>query len=110
MAAKPPSGYFTVLEAALRDPDFAAKFVRDLYFQSEDVAQFGMMAVREPEAAVDVVKQKVRRKKSKYSRALSKELKAINKSARTRSGKLRKGMTQKKILQKAHRAVKRRLK
>lgn len=94
----------------MKDPDFARKFVRDLYFEAEDVAQFGMMAVREPEAAVDMVKQKVKRKKSKYSRALSKELKAINKTARTKSGKLRKGMTQAKILKKAHKAVKRRLK
>ena len=108
--ARAPPNYFTVLEAALKDPDFASKFVRDLYFSGEDLAQFGMMAVREPEQAVQAVKQKVRRKKSKYSRALSQELKAINKSARTKSGKLRKGMTQKKILQKAHRAVKRRLK
>ena len=94
----------------MKDPDFARKFVRDLYFSGEDVAQFGMMAVREPQQAVESVKKKVRRKKSAYSRALSKELKAINKSARTKSGKLRKGMTQKKILQKAHKAVKRRLK
>lgn len=109
MARAPPS-YFTVLEAAMKDPDFAAKFVRDLYFSAEDAAQFGMMAVREPEQAVEQVKRKARRKKSKYSRALSQELKSINKSARTKSGKLRKGMTQAKILKKAHRAVKRRLK
>jgi len=108
--ARAPPNYFTVLEAALKDPDFASKFVRDLYFSGEDVAQFGMMAAKDPSDAVDVVKRKARRKKSKYSRALSRELKAINKSARTKSGKLRKGMTQKKILQKAHRAVKRKLK
>ena len=108
--ARAPPNYFTVLEAAMKDPDFARKFVRDLYFSGEDAAQFGMMAVREPEAAVDVVKKKARRKKSKYSRALSSELKKINKQARTKSGKLRKGMTQAKILKKAHRAVKRRFK
>ena len=108
--ARAPPNYFTVLEAAMKDPDFARKFVRDLYFSGEDVAQFGMMAVQDPSEAVEVVKQKAKRKKSKYSRALSKELKQINKAARTKSGKLRKGMTQAKILKKAHRAVKRRLK
>ena len=69
-----------------------------------------MQFAQDPEAAIEQVKKKARRKKSAYSRALSRELKAINKQARTKSGKLRKGMTQKKILQKAHRAVKRRLK
>lgn len=64
----------------------------------------------DPVGAVVEVKKKARRKKSAYSKALSKELKAINKTARTKSGKLRKGMTQKKILAKAHKAVKRRLK
>lgn len=107
---KAPPGYFTVLEAALRDPQFAANFVRQLAADGMQAAEFGAMAVREPEAAVEVVKQKVKRKKSKYSRALSQELKSINKAARTKSGKLRKGMTQQKILKKAHRAVKRRLK
>ena len=94
----------------MKDPDFARKFVRDLYFSGEDVAQFGMMAVQDPSEAVEVVKQKAKRKKSKYSRVRSKELKQINKAVRTKSGKLRKGMTQAKILKKAHRAVKRRLK
>lgn len=56
------------------------------------------------------VARKVRRKKSAYSRALSRELKAINKAARTKSGRLRKGMTPAKILKRAHRAAKRRLK
>ena len=54
--------------------------------------------------------RKKTRKTSRYGKALSKELKRINKTARTKSGKLRKGMTQKKILAKAHKAVKRRLK
>ena len=69
---------------------------------------------RDPEGTIDDARQtvarKVRRKKSAYSRALSKELKAINKAARTKSGRLRKGMTPGKILKKAHRAAKRRLK
>ena len=64
----------------------------------------------DPMSAVKTAKKKVRRKKSAYSQALSKELKQLNKTARTKSGKYRKGMTQKKILAKAHKAVKRRLK
>lgn len=54
--------------------------------------------------------RKVRRKKSKYSKELSKQLKLANKAARTKSGKLRKGMTQGKILKKAHKMAKRRFK
>lgn len=69
-----------------------------------------MQFAEDPVGTVGEVKKKARRKKSAYSRALSKELKAINKQARTKSGKLRKGMTPQKILQKAHRAAKRRLK
>ena len=76
----------------------------------ESGAMGAMQFAQEPGVVVEGVKKKARRKKSAYSRALSKELKAINKAARTKSGKLRKGMTQKKILAKAHRAVKRRLK
>jgi hypothetical protein len=69
-----------------------------------------MQFAEDPVGTVQEVKTKARRKKSAYSRALSKELKAINKQARTKSGKLRKGMTPQKILKKAHRAAKRRLK
>jgi hypothetical protein len=76
----------------------------------ESGAMGGMQFAQDPSGTVAEVKKKARRKKSAYSRALSKELKAINKQARTKSGKLRKGMTQKKILAKAHKAVKRRLK
>ena len=67
-------------------------------------------AIRDPDAAVATVKKKARRKKSKYSRALSRELKAARAAATTKSGKLRKGMTPAKIMKKAHRAAKRRLK
>ena len=78
--------------------------------QYKNLVQSGAMAAMNPTETIVEVKKKARRKKSAYSRALSRELKAINKQARTKSGRLRKGMTQKKILQKAHRAVKRRLK
>lgn len=69
----------------------------------EDIA--GRLAAR----PVQRVRKKAR-KASKYGKALSAELKRINKTARTKSGRLRKGMTQRKILQRAHKAVKRRLK
>lgn len=59
---------------------------------------------------IEPVVAPIRRKKSKYGKALSKELKALNKAARTKSGKLRKGMTQAKLLKKAHRNVKRAMK
>lgn len=69
-----------------------------------------MEFAEDPVGVVAEVKQKAKRKKSAYSRALSKELKAANKAARTKAGKLRKGMTPQKILKKAHRAAKRRMK
>lgn len=105
-----PPGYFAVLEAALKDPDFVRTYVRQLQDGGEMVGSAAMRFAQDPEREISQVKQKVKRKKSAYSRALSRELKAINKQARTKSGKLRKGMTQKKILAKAHKAVKRRLK
>lgn len=105
-----PPGYFTVLEAALKDPDFVRTYVRQLQDGGEMVGGAVMRFAEDPQASIVSAKKKVKRKKSAYSRALSKELKSINKAARTKSGKLRKGMTQKKILAKAHKAVKRRLK
>ena len=105
-----PPGYFAVLEMALQDPNFVKRYVKDLQSGAGNAAGFAMRFAQDPEQTVTEVKTKVRRKKSAYSRALSKELKAINKQARTKSGKLRKGMTPQKILKKAHRAAKRRLK
>lgn len=105
-----PPGYFAVLEAALKDPDFVRTYVRQLQDQGEMVGGAVMRFAEDPSGEIVRAKQKVKRKKSAYSRALSKELKSINKAARTKSGKLRKGMTQGKILKRAHRAVKRRLK
>lgn len=82
--------------------------------QYRDMVQAGVMGVADfaadPSGTVQEAKKKVRRKKSAYGRALSKELKEINRKARTKSGKLRKGMTPGKILAKAHKAAKRRLK
>ncbi len=68
----------------------------------------------DPRETTDRVKKaakaKVRRKKSKYQKALSSELKKANKAARTKAGRLRKGMTPGKILKKAHKAARRRVK
>lgn len=105
-----PPGYFAVLEAALKDPDFVRTYVRQLQDGGEMVGRAAMRFAEDPEASIMSAKKKVKRKKSKYSRMLSQELKSINKTARTKSGKLRKGMTQKKILARAHKAVKRRMK
>ena len=107
---KAPTGYYTILDFMTMN-----EFQRNLALAEyrnlvESGALGAMQFAQDPGAVVGEVKKKARRKKSAYSRALSKELKAINKQARTKSGKLRKGMTQKKILAKAHRAVKRRMK
>lgn len=108
--AKAPSGYYTILDFMTMN-DFQRQLALAEYRQLVESGAMGVAQfAQDPGQAVEQVKKKARRKKSAYSRALSKELKAINKSARTKSGKLRKGMTQKKILAKAHRAVKRRLK
>ena len=105
-----PPGYFAVLEAALKDPDFVRTYVRQLQEGGEMLGGAVMRFSQDPQASIVESKKKVKRQKSAYSRALSKEMKEINKKARTKSGKLRKGMTQGKILERAHRAVKRRLK
>lgn len=108
--AKAPSGYYTILDFMTMN-DFQRQLALAEYRNLVESGAMGIaQALQDPGVAVESVKKKAKRKKSAYSRALSKELKAINKQARTKSGKLRKGMTQKKILAKAHRAVKRRLK
>ena len=108
--AKAPSGYYTILDfMAMNDFErrVALQEYRNLVSQGLEVPS---MMMEMGQSATQEVKKKVRRKKSAYSRALSRELKAANFAARTKTGKLRKGMTQAKILKKAHRAVKRRLK
>ena len=108
--AKVPTGYFTILEfmtmndfeRRLAVQDFQ-RMIRDPAGELESVAR--TVATRPIQKA-----RKKTRKASRYGKALSQELKKINKTARTKSGKLRKGMTQGKILKKAHKAVKRRFK
>lgn len=108
--AKAPTGYYTILDFMTMtdlERNRALREYRDLV----EMGARGVVAFSEdPVGTVEEAKKKVRRKKSAYSRALSKELKAINKKARTKSGKLRKGMTPEKILKRAHKAAKRRLK
>jgi hypothetical protein len=72
---------------------------RTLRNEIEDVVDMGTAVTR-----------KARRKKSAYGKALSRELKSLNKAARTKSGRLRKGVSQASILKKAHRNVKRAMK
>ena len=103
---KAPLGYFTILDFMTM-----SEFERTLALQEykrmieSPVAAAEVLATR----PVQTVKKKTR-KVSRYSRALSKELKSVRRAATLKSGKLRKGMTPSKILKKAHRNVKRRLK
>ena len=103
---KAPKGYYTILDFMTMN-DFERNVALSEY---KNMIQSGLDVALDPGAAVTEVKKKAKRKKSAYSKALSRELKAANKAARTKTGKLRKGMTPGKILKKAHRAAKRRLK
>lgn len=103
---KAPTGYYTILDFMTM-----SEFERNIALsQYKNMIEAGLMAAQDPAQAAETVKKKVRRKKSAYSKALSKELKAVRAKATTKSGKLRKGMTPAKILKQAHRQVKRRLK
>jgi len=110
VTGKVPKGYFTILEFMTMN-DFERRLaVQDFQRMiTNPIENLGDIAGTLATRPVQKGKKKVR-KASKYGKALSKELKRINKVSRTKSGKLRKGMTQKKILAKAHKAVKRRLK
>jgi len=78
--------------------------------QAEDLLTFPVDLARDPRGTVSDVKRKVKRKKSAYGKRLSKELKRLNKLSRTKSGKLRKGVSQGSILKKAHKNVKKAMK
>lgn len=103
---KAPKGYYTILDFMTMN-----EFERNIA-----LSEFKNMLREAPSVAMEFaedpvsVTKKVRRKKSAYSKALSKEMKAIRKKATLKSGKLRKGMTPAKILKQAHKNVKRRLK
>ena len=108
--AKAPKGYYTILDFMTMN-----EFERNIALSEFKNMLRGapgefMEFAEDPSAKTREVKSKVRRKKSAYSKALSKELKAVRSKATLKSGKLRKGMTPAKILKQAHRNVKRRLK
>lgn len=103
---KVPRGAFTLADIMMMNA-----FERSDVFSN--VMNPGRTVRREIEDVVDMgtaVTRKARRKKSAYGKALSRELKTLNKAARTKSGKLRKGVSQGSILKKAHRNVKRAIK
>jgi len=107
---KAPKGYFSIIEFIALEPWQRTMFLNQLQDDVRSVASFPGQFVSEPRMALESLAQpaikKVRRKKSAYSRRLSAELKKVNKAARTKSGRLRKGMTPGKILKKAHKAAK----
>tara|TARA_Y100000004_G_scaffold189297_1_gene244671 strand:+ start:1160 stop:1489 length:330 start_codon:yes stop_codon:yes gene_type:complete len=108
--AKVPKGYFTILEFMMMN-EFERRVAADEFMRMFKDPAESLDSIAGNLAARPVQKAKKRvRKASKYGKALSAELKRINKTARTKSGRLRKGMTQQKILKRAHKAVKRRLK
>ena len=107
---KAPKGYYTILDFMTMNEferNIALSEFKNMLGSSRDgIIEFA----EDPQAKVSQVKSKARRKKSAYSKALSKELKEVRRKATLKSGKLRKGMTPSKILKKAHKNVKRRLK
>ena len=86
-------GLCDVMERALIDRGIAPDIARQL-------------AKRACEPTVGRVETKVKkvakRKLSAYDRALKRALKQVNDKARTKTGKLRKGMTQAKVMKRAH--------
>jgi len=108
--AKAPKGYYTILDFMAMN-EFERNVAISEYRNLLRTAPETILDVAmDPVGAVAEVKQKARRKKSAYSKALASELRKANKQARTKAGKLRKGMTPQKILKKAHKAAKRRMK
>lgn len=108
--AKAPKGYYTILDFMTMNDFQRTQALQEFRNLLEASPGAVMQFAEDPVGTVDQVKKKARRKKSAYSRALSTELRKANRQARTKAGKLRKGMTPQKILKKAHRAAKRRLK
>lgn len=51
-----------------------------------------------------------KRKKSQYDRVLKRALKEVNAASRTKSGKLRKGITQAMLMKRAHKLAKKMMK
>ena len=107
---KAPKGYYTILDFMTMGDIERVNAMKE-YRMLLEMGKVGVMDFAEdPVGTVARGKKKARRKKSAYSKALGAELRKANKQARTKAGKLRKGMTPQKILKKAHKAAKRRMK
>ena len=77
-------------------------FLRSMMDKSQTVA------VADP--VVDASSRRRRRRKSVYSKAMSKELKALNARYKTKKGEYRKGFDAGRIMKMAHKNVRRNMK
>ena len=90
-----------VMEQALIDKGIAPDLARTL----------AERACANPITRVEMaVKKKAKRKLSAYDRALKKALKEVNDKARTKSGQLRKGITQAMLMKRAHKLARKMMK
>lgn len=90
-----------VMEQALIDKGIAPDLAR----------QLAERACANPITRVEMaVKKKAKRKLSAYDRALKKALKQVNNSVRTKSGRLRKGVSQSDVMRRAHRLARKMVK
>lgn len=90
-----------VMEQALIDKGIAPDLAR----------QLAERACANPITRVEMaVKKKAKRKLSAYDRALKKALKQVNDSVRTKSGRLRKGVSQSDVMRRAHRLARKMVK
>jgi hypothetical protein len=103
---KIPRGPLTLLDLLTMNAFERSDTIQGYMNPGRDVSRF----LEDVQDVGTAVTRKARRKKSAYGKALSRELKQLNRAARTKSGKLRKGITQSSILKKAHRNVKRSIK
>jgi len=84
---------------------FSAGFTAGVRYANDTISNFGMMASPDtkPQGALIRATKDVRvKRKGTPDPKMSKALKKANQIGRTRSGKLRKGYTQAKIMKKAH--------
>ena len=90
-----------VMEQALIDKGIAPDLAR----------QLAERACANPITRVEMaVKKKAKRKLSAYDRALKKALNKVNATVRTKSGRLRKGVTQADVMRRAHRLARKMMK
>lgn len=90
-----------VMEKALIDKGIAPDLAREL----------AERACAAPITRVEMaVKKKAKRKLSAYDRALKKALNKVNATVRTKSGRLRKGVTQADVMRRAHKMARRMMK